>query len=262
MLILLPPSEGKTSPAAGPPVSLDSLTAPELKEARIAVLDSLIATSAMPDAAQQLGVPPGKSGEVAANANLRQAATAQASAIYTGVLYDALGLATLSPAGQRLAAGSLLTVSALWGIVGPEDSIPAYRLPMSAALPEIGPLKPWWRTQLRSALDGRAGDDLVVDARSSTYAAVWHPQQREQQVAIHVLTLRGGKERVVSHSAKHTRGLLARHLLSRRGQSPSNPEQLLEAAGEMCAADGPLRDVRLQEPSAKTRSWRLDLVLR
>lgn len=38
--------------------------------------------------------------------------------------------------------------------------------------------------------------------------------------------------KVVSHFAKHTRGELARHLLTRRGSAPGTPAQLLKAARE------------------------------
>jgi len=42
---------------------------------------------------------------------------------------------------------------------------------------------------------------------------------------------------VVSHFAKHTRGELARHLLSRRAKAPGTPEQLLKAASEVWTAE-------------------------
>lgn len=262
MLVLLPPSEGKTSPDAGPPVSLETLGMQGLLEARTTVLDAVVAFSALPDAADRLGVPAGRREEVAANVNLRTAPAAPASKVYTGVLYDALGLRTLTPAGRRRASESILTISALWGAVSPADSIPAYRLPMSAALPGLGPLATWWRGQLREELDARAGDNLVVDARSSTYAAAWQPRFRERQVGVRVLTLIDGQERVVSHSAKHTRGLLARHLVSRRGKAPSTPESLLAVAEEMCEDTGPLQEARLTPPPTKTAQWTLDLLLR
>ncbi|MCP6204789.1 hypothetical protein NL465_29225, partial [Klebsiella pneumoniae] len=41
MLILLPPSEGKTAPRRGKPLDLDAITAPGLTPAREAVIDAL-----------------------------------------------------------------------------------------------------------------------------------------------------------------------------------------------------------------------------
>ena len=50
-----------------------------------------------------LGLSEGLRGEIAKNAELRTAGARPAGEIYTGVLYDALGLATLDAAAQRRA---------------------------------------------------------------------------------------------------------------------------------------------------------------
>ncbi len=57
MLVLLPPSEGK-SPARrrGNPVAIDALSFPELAAAREEMLDRLVATSALDDAHERLDV--------------------------------------------------------------------------------------------------------------------------------------------------------------------------------------------------------------
>ena len=47
-----------------------------------------------------------------------------------------------------------------------------------------------------------------------------------------VFTEADGVRKVVSHFAKHTRGELARHLLTRRGRAPRTPELLQKAAAE------------------------------
>ena len=71
MLILLPPSEGKTPPAEGRPVELTSLTAPEFATMRGRVLDALAAVSARADAPSALGVGPGCASDVERNVHLR-----------------------------------------------------------------------------------------------------------------------------------------------------------------------------------------------
>ena len=75
-----------------------------------------------------------------------------------------------------------------------------------------------------------------MDCRSSTYAAAWTPPP-EQTVAVNVFTETAGVRNVVSHFAKHTRGELARHLLSRRGKAPQTPAQLQKAAAEKWDAE-------------------------
>ncbi|NKY40664.1 peroxide stress protein YaaA, partial [Cellulomonas septica] len=92
MLVLLPPSEGKTSPARGPALDLDALSSPGLTPVREKVLDALAEVSARPDAAAVLGVGASLADEVARNTTLRAAPTAPARRVYTGVLYGAAGL--------------------------------------------------------------------------------------------------------------------------------------------------------------------------
>ena len=91
MLILLPPSEGKTGPRRGRPVDLATLSFPALTQTRESVLAAVAAVSASPDAPAALGVSPGLLDEIARNLVLRTAPTASAGSVYTGVLYDALG---------------------------------------------------------------------------------------------------------------------------------------------------------------------------
>ncbi len=56
-------------------------------------------------------------------------------------------------------------------------------------------------------------------------------------MAVNVFTEVNGVRKVVSHFAKHTRGELARHLLTRRGKAPETPAQLHKAAGEKWNAE-------------------------
>jgi len=236
VLILLPPSEGKSPAVKGAAVDLGSLQFPELTAARHTVLESLAAASTGPDAHSILGVGQSLGAEVLRNTTLLDQPAAPAYRIYSGVLYDALGYRTLTPVQRRKAQESVVVVSALWGALGFADAIPAYRLSMSVSLPDTGTLASFWKQRLAGPLGDRSGDSLVVDCRSSTYGAAWAGVP-ERTVAVNVLQERGGKRTVVSHSAKHTRGLLARHLLTRRSSQPSTPAQLLKATREQWPAE-------------------------
>ncbi|WP_265522010.1 YaaA family protein [Oerskovia flava] len=237
MLLLLPPSEGKTpAPAGASPVDLAALTSPGLTAHRRAVLDALIAVSAADDAYVTLGVSPGLADEVRRNTGLRSAPSAPAATVYTGVLYAAAGLADLGPAAARRATDSVRIVSALWGALSPADRIPAYRLSMATNLPGTGPLAASWRPHLADALDERATDDVVVDCRSSTYVAAWRPPRGSAWVSVRVLREVAGRRSVVSHHAKHTRGVLARHLLHRE-QEVRTADDLVFAARELVGGE-------------------------
>ncbi|WP_186759466.1 YaaA family protein [Arthrobacter alpinus] len=231
MLILLPPSEGKTPAGSGAPVDLNGLHFPELTAARQSVAQALAAVSAHEDALARLGVGASLAKEVHRNTLLDLEPAAPAHTIYTGVLYDALGYNTLTPTQKRKADDAVVVVSGLWGAVGFADRIPAYRLSMSVGLPGLGKLASYWKPRLAEALAAHAAGHLLVDCRSSTYAAAWVPDPG-RTVAVNVFTERDGTRKVVSHFAKHTRGELARHLLTRRGNAPQTPEQLATAAGE------------------------------
>ncbi|THJ66982.1 peroxide stress protein YaaA [Arthrobacter echini] len=236
MLILLPPSEGKSSARRGTPFRWDELLFPELNEARRAVLAGLQKASDAPDAHAVLGVGASLAGDIRRNLLLGTAPASGAHSIYSGVLYEALGYATLTPAQKRKARSQCIVVSGLWGAIGLGDRIPAYRLSMAVDLPGIGRLTTFWKQQLAAPLTRHAGHDLVVDCRSSTYAAAWTPPP-QNSAAVNVFALRGGRRTVVSHFAKHTRGELARHLLTRRGAPPATPAALLAATQEKWTAD-------------------------
>ncbi|WP_327392082.1 MULTISPECIES: peroxide stress protein YaaA [unclassified Streptomyces] len=239
MLVLLPPSEGKAEGGRGRPLDLESLSLPGLTPARERVLDELVAlcsgASEAPEdtdkAREVLGLSEGLRGEVAKNAALRTAPARPAGEIYTGVLYDALGLATLSPAAKRRAARSLLVFSALWGAVGIKDRIPSYRLSGNVKLPGTGSLGAYWRGPLESALPEAAGGGLVLDLRSSAYANMWKPKgelaRRTATVRVLQSQLVDGVEKrsVVSHFNKATKGRIVRALLE-EGAVPKTPAAL------------------------------------
>jgi len=232
VLILLPPSEGKTPATKGPAINWESLSFPELNQHRATVLEALGTVSAHDDALTLLGVGASLRDDVERNTRLHAEPAAPAHQVYSGVLYDALGYKSMTATQRRKATESILVISALWGAIGFGDQVPAYRLSMGTALPDVGRLASYWKPQLNAVLAKRAEGELVVDCRSSTYAAAWAPPAA-QTVNVNVFSEANGKRTVVSHFAKHTRGELARHLLTRRGKAPATPAQLAKAASEM-----------------------------
>jgi cytoplasmic iron level regulating protein YaaA (DUF328/UPF0246 family) len=210
VLVLLPPSEGKAAPRRGKPLQLARLAYAEaLSPARAQLLDA---------------VEPG----------LREAPTAAATKVYTGVLFQALRLEALpAPARRRV-----LIFSGLWGVVRPGDRIPAYKLPVGTKVPGAGPLAALWRGPLREALPDRG---LVVDMRSGPYAAMWAPR-RATVLTVRAFTPQGT---VISHMVKATRGRVGRVLLEAPAP-PRTPEQALElvlAAGLRATLAGGSLDV-------------------
>ncbi|MGW3492920.1 peroxide stress protein YaaA [Streptomyces sp. NPDC001020] len=262
MLVLLPPSEGKASSGRGAPVRLESLSLPELNAAREAVLAELVELCAgdTDKAREVLGLSEGLRGEVAKNAGLRTAGARPAGEIYTGVLYDALDLPSLDTAAKRRAARSLLVFSGLWGAVRVSDRIPSYRCAMGVKLPGLGALGAFWRTPMASALPEAAGDGMVLDLRSSAYAAAWKPKGelagRTATVRVlHAQVVDGVEKRsVVSHFNKATKGRIVRSLLT-EGAAPKDPAQLVEALRDLGYV------VEAEAPAKAGKAWALDVVV-
>ncbi|MDQ4502297.1 peroxide stress protein YaaA [Sinomonas sp. ASV322] len=236
MLILLPPSEGKTPASRGAAVDLPTLSFPGLEVARQEIMEALAEVSGRHDALEALGVGASLADDVDRNRRLHAEPAAPAHRVYSGVLYEALGYGSLTPAQRRKADEWIVVISALWGAVGFADAVPAYRLSMSTALPGVGRLASYWKPRLGEALAERAAEGLVVDCRSSTYASAYSPPA-ERTVTVDVVTERNGKRTVVSHFAKHHRGEFVRHLLARRGKAPSSPAALLAVARERWNAE-------------------------
>lgn len=229
MLILVPPSEAKSFPAQAPPVELGSLALPELAPTRARLLKALVrlAGGRVPRALDALGLSAGQAGELASNRELLVAPAGPAAEVYTGVLYDALGLPALRHRG--VATDNLLIFSGLWGVLRPGDRIPHYRCPAGAKLPPLGPVSAVWRKALPGPLSAYAGGQLVVDLRSGAYAGLWPPGGNA--VTVRVLHERdaGGvvSRSVVSHFNKATKGRLTRALLE-SGQQPGKPGELAD----------------------------------
>ncbi|WP_329194831.1 MULTISPECIES: peroxide stress protein YaaA [unclassified Streptomyces] len=262
MLVLLPPSEGKAAGGSGAPLDLGSLSLPGLAGARAAVLDELVELCAADEtkAREVLGLSEGLRGEVAKNAELRSAVARPAGEIYTGVLYDALGLAGLPEPARARAERSLLVFSGLWGAVRMTDRIPTYRCSMGVKLPGLGALGAYWRTPMAEAMPQAAGEGLVLDLRSSAYASAWKPKGevagRTATVRVlHSQVVDGVEKRsVVSHFNKATKGRLVRDLLL-AGAVPGSPAELVEALRELGYA------VEAQEPGKPAKPWSLDVVV-
>ncbi|ANS77522.1 UPF0246 protein YaaA [Serinicoccus hydrothermalis] len=248
MLILLPPSETKATRTRGAALRWEGLSAPELTDARQQVARALQEVSSGADAAGRLGVSPNLTEEIARNTRLPEAPTLAARDLYTGVLYDALDLPSLDAGSSRRAASRLRVVSALYGVVRTTDRLAPYRLSMAVNLDGVGPLVSFWRPLLDPVLTGAAGRGLVVDCRSSTYAAAWAPSgdlaRRWVQVRVPGAT----------HMAKHTRGLVAR-ALCQEAADPRRPQALVDLLA-------PRFDVELHEPSRTGAPWVLDALSR
>lgn len=177
-LLLLPPSEGKAAGGSGPAPALASLSFEELTDHRTKAIASLTRAMKGSEAARSklLGVKgTALAAATAANRSLLTSPTMPAIERYTGVLYDALDVASLTARDRRRLDSQVVIFSGLWGMVSPADPIPDYKLKMGATFPSIGKLATWWRPAISDALAAKAAGATVWNLLPNEHAAAWAP---------------------------------------------------------------------------------------
>ena len=213
MLVILPPSETKRDGGVdGSTLDLDALAFSALRPQRaqaIAALRRLSRSVEASTAALALG--PTQRFEIDRNRALLVSPTLPAIERYTGVVYDALEAETLDGAAREFAARHLVIGSALFGLLGAADAIPAYRLSHDSKLGDLR-LARHWSAVVTQQLANHEG--LVLDLRSEAYAALGRAPQRENSLYLRVVTeAADGRRLALSHFNKKAKGEFARELL-------------------------------------------------
>ena len=101
-MILLPPSEGKTDGISKKPLNVKKLSYPQLTSKREELLAAVVAMAKGPTAKTRsiLSISAKQDFEILRDQQLVTAATGPAWSVYTGVLYDAIAIASLSPSAK------------------------------------------------------------------------------------------------------------------------------------------------------------------
>ncbi|WP_400993746.1 YaaA family protein [Agromyces sp. GXQ0307] len=230
MLVLLPPSETKRDGGAPNPLALDGLSFPSLRDARV---EAIRATSELATDAEAmmrgLKLGPRQAAEVDRNRSLTTSATMPALDRYTGVLYDALDAQSLDAAARAFAAQHVAVHSALLGLIGAGDPIPAYRLSHDSRLPGLR-LKPHWREAICAELRARAG--LIIDLRSEGYVELGPAPVRPDSVFLRIVSIDdAGRRRALNHFNKRAKGLFTRALLEARPALETREDLIAWSAG-------------------------------
>lgn len=252
MRILLPPSAGKTTKETTNHLQLEKLwQAEHLTQTRRQLIDDVQNTALLADAAQIFKLGPKNAHEISQNLEVYDAPALAAWQLYDGVLYQAAKFAQIfsygacaqdgqgqgqgnQPQGggqgqggqsqadqsqglQRQLEELTLVFSALFGPVRLTDLITPHRLSGSVKLPGQGSVASIWSKALKELLTQQLSGHVVVDLRSSEYGAMYRPTRGSDCLLLNIgvakVNLATGKRSVVSHWAKHTRGLLAGALL-------------------------------------------------
>lgn len=216
MRFLLPPSETKRDGVGAGPIEVSELTAPSLTADRVRVLGALSKYCAKPSPRVRaaIGTTANQDAELLRNAALLTAPVSPAYAVYDGVLFDALELATASAAVHARIVERTLVQSALFGVVGFGDRIPPYRCSADSTLPRIGRLGTFWRKRLEGVMHEILAQHFVLDLRSGQYESMWRPTGAvaDRYASVRVVQERDGKRLAVSHFNKATKGRIVRAL--------------------------------------------------
>ncbi len=165
--------------------------------------------------------------EIDRNRRVTTSPTLPAIDRFTGVLYDALDAPTLPAAGRERARSCVAIASALFGLVGAADPIPAYRLSADSRLPGLT-LRAHWRDRVSRELKAVPG--LILDLRSESYAALGPAPSRPDSLYLRVLGEGpGGAVRALNHFNKRAKGELTRALLT-ADALPNTVDELLDWA--------------------------------
>jgi len=257
VMILLPPSESKTVPQTKATLDLSSMSFTELTDLRSKTIGSLVKVSEgrVSTARKILGVTANQDDEILRNHDLPNKPVAPALAVYTGVLFDAIGINSLSKSALKNFSRDAYVVSALFGLISVNDQIPAYRLSGPTKLPKVGSLAGLWNRPVADVLGG-AGE-FIIDLRSGTYQKLGQIPAVAASNAVVPRILQkmpSGPPKVVSHHNKATKGRIVR-AIAESGKSLKSVEALAEVIAGLGA------DVEIIKPANPGKPFGLDVVV-
>ena len=257
MLVLLPPSETKREGGADDSaLDLASLRFPELTRHRKTTLAALGRLSkSVAASTASLGLGPTQRFEIDRNRELTRSAVMPVMDRFTGVLYEALDAPVLSASARAWLETHVVVHSALFGLVGAGDRIPAYRLSHDSRLTtstnEPIALKKHWRDAIADVLAAEPG--LIVDLRSEGYVALGPAPEHSNSVYLRVVTASpDGSRRALNHFNKKGKGELVR-ALAEAAIDHESVDSLLDWA----AVNG----IRLERPTESDRRGILELLV-
>ena len=210
MLVLLPPSETKRDGGAeDSALDLAALSYGSLTPQRSAAISALKKLSrSVEDSTAALGLGPKQRFEIDRNRVLHSSPTMIAMDRFTGVLFEGLSPETLDAEARDWIARNVVVHSALFGLIGAGDPIPAYRLSHDSKLPGVA-LRKHWAAAISEALAAHEG--LVLDLRSEAYANLGPAPAGAHYLRV-VTDGPNGQKRALNHFNKKGKGEFVREL--------------------------------------------------
>lgn len=207
MKILLAPAETKNQGGESRTYSKENFFLEELFDKRDEVFEeyeNLLENSSIEELSKWFGLK--KLDEVQRyKESLKQKPTMKAIQRYNGVAFDAIEYESLEKKEQEYIDENVLLFSNLFGPIKANDLIPDYKYKQGSKLPNIA-VEKFYLDNFTSSLDEYLGDE-IIDLRAGHYEKFYKAKKAN------VLTFKFLKDgKVVSHWAKHYRGVLLKHL--------------------------------------------------
>jgi cytoplasmic iron level regulating protein YaaA (DUF328/UPF0246 family) len=165
---------------------------------------------------------------------------------FDGDVYSGLQAGTLKTADLSWAQKHLVLLSGLYGVLRPLDRLQPYRLEMGTALrtKRGKDLYAWWGDTVAEHLNERLAGErspLIVNLASQEYSKVaLRPALKARVIECVFEDWHGGRWKIISFFAKRARGMMARHAVQQRVESPRRLREF--------AADGYAFDDVASEP--------------
>lgn len=138
---------------------------------------------------------------------------------YTGVAYKALDYASLDENSKAYIDENVLIFSNLFGITKADMILPDYKLKQGEKIGDFDPT-PYFESNFKNAIDEYLRDDFIIDLRAGFYEKFY----KIKQDYISIKFVKNGK--VVSHYAKHYRGIFLRFLAKNLVKSKNQFENM------------------------------------
>jgi hypothetical protein len=146
--------------------------------------------------------------------------------VFQGEVYQGLGAEDFKARDLAYAQKHLRILSGLYGMLRPLDLMHPYRLEMGTKYknPSGATLYDYWRNALTAQINkdlASQKDRTLVNLASAEYFKALDPKQIDGTIVEPVFKdYKNGSYKIISFFAKKTRGLMARHLILERADSP------------------------------------------
>jgi len=201
MKILIAPSESKVSGGEFPPIDLSKF--PVQKEVLLAY-EEFIKNSSIELLSKWFNLKDLNLVKEYKKLNLTSP-TLKAIQRYSGVAFEAIDYKNLNKKAKNYLDENLIIFSNLFGAIKANCLIPNYKFKQGAILPNLNQEK-YYKKNLKDYLDNLL-DDEIIDLRAKYYDKYY---KVIKQKVITFKFIKNGK--VISHWAKHFRGLIVKEL--------------------------------------------------